>query len=143
MTNNRAPGFDNISVELMKYAPRSIHKEVSEVLTEAIEQHINIDTGKGMIAPLEKPAKPMPGPAKNLRPITLLTVLRKTLSKIALARLKPKIEKYLHPSQSAYRPNRSTTDVMWSYRWILAQTEAQRTLCGHTDGFSPRYKSTT
>ena len=125
MTNNRAPGFDNISVELIKYAPTEIYNEISEILTEAIETHKhNIDTGKGQITPLEKPQKPMPGPVKNLRPITLLTVLRKTLSKIALRRLKPKFEQYLSPSQSAYRPNRSTTDIVWAYRWILAKIQS-------------------
>ncbi|MEE8289617.1 MAG: reverse transcriptase domain-containing protein [Nitrosomonadaceae bacterium] len=123
MSNNRAPGFDNISVKLIKYAPDDILTEISRVLTDAIETNKDIDTGIGLIAPLEKPAKPMPGPAKNLRPITLLAVLRKILSKVTLSRLKPKIEQYLSQSQSAYRPNRSTTDIVWAYRWILAKVQ--------------------
>ena len=65
----------------------------------------------------------MPGPVKDLRPITLLKVIRKTLSKITLERLKPKMERYLSLSQCAYRGNRSTTDVVWSYRFLLAKVQ--------------------
>ena len=32
MANNKAPGEDNINVELIKYAPKEIHKEISNIL---------------------------------------------------------------------------------------------------------------
>ena len=61
----------------------------------------------------------------DLRPITLLKVIRKTLSKITLNRMKPKFEEYLSTSQCAYRNNRSTTDAIWSYRWILSKVQEE------------------
>ena len=122
MTNNRA-AFDEISAECLKYGPPELHEEIKNALNNLIEKHININIGAGKIALLEKPKKPMPGPVKDLRPITLLKVIRKTLSKITLERLKPKMERYLSHSQCAYRGNRSTTDVVWSYRFLLAKVQ--------------------
>ena len=63
-----------------------------------------------------------------MRPIILLTVLRKILSNIALIRIKPHLESFLSPAQSAYRANRSTTDVVWSYRWMLAKIQQYKDL---------------
>ena len=120
MTNGRA-AYDNISAELLKYAPERVHQEIATSLNEFLEDQKEISIGDGKICPLEKPKKPMPGPAKDLRPIVLLRVIRKCLSKITLIRLKPAMEAFLSPSQSAYRNGRSTTDIVWSYRWILAK----------------------
>ena len=58
MTNNRAPGHDNISVELIKYAPEEIHEEISHILTEAVEQQIDIGANTGLLVPLENPESP-------------------------------------------------------------------------------------
>ena len=125
MTNSRA-AYDDISAELLKYGPEDLHELIAEALNDLIENHIDIDVGIGKIAPLEKPKKPMPCPPKDLRPIILLKVIRKVLSKISLTRLKPKFEDYLSPSQCAYRNNRSTTDAIWAYRWILAKVQEER-----------------
>ena len=123
MTNNRAADHINMCAELVKYAPKDIHTEIANTLNDLIEKQHQIDIGKGILVPLEKPLKRMPGPAKNLRPIILLPIIRKILSKITLSRLKPKLDHYLSASQSAYRSNRSTTDIVWSYRWILAKVQ--------------------
>ena len=45
------------------------------------------------------------------------------MSKIVLNRAEIAIDKYLSPSQSAYRKYRSTSDIVWSYRWILAKVQ--------------------
>ena len=63
---------------------------MAKSLNEFLEDQKNIDIGAGKIVPLEKPKKPMPCPPKDLRPITLLKVIRKALSKITLNRMKPK-----------------------------------------------------
>lgn len=122
MTNNRAPGFDNIAVELVKYAPDCILSEIAEILNNAIEMHQPIQLGKGQLAALWKPGKTK-GPVVHMRPIILLIILRKILSNVTLNRIKPNIESYLSASQSAYRCSRSTTDVVWSYRWMLAKIQ--------------------
>ena len=62
---------------------------------------------------------------KNLRPITLLGVIQKILSKIFMDRTENKINKHLSQSQSAYRKSRSITDVIWAHRWMAAKTQVQ------------------
>ena len=124
MTNSRA-AYDDISAELLKYGPDELHSLIADALNDFIEEHLEIDVGIGKIAPLEKPKKPIPCPPKDLRPIILLKVIRKVLSKISLTRLKPKFERYLSPAQSAYRNGRSTTDAIWAYRWILAKVQEE------------------
>ena len=69
MTNNKA-AYDDITAELLKYASPEIHTEISEALNEIFSEHADIEIGAGKIAAIEKPKKPMPGPVKDLRPIT-------------------------------------------------------------------------
>ncbi|GFR78453.1 very-long-chain enoyl-CoA reductase [Elysia marginata] len=65
------------------------------------------------------------GPPQNLRPITLLNTIRKALSIITLHRIRPHVEKYLSPSQSGFRPDRSTADVVWTHKWLAVKTNAE------------------
>ena len=57
-----------------------------------------------------------------MRPITLLNSLRKALSIITLNRIRPFVEEYLSKSQSGFRPDRSTADVVWTHKWLAAKT---------------------
>ena len=59
----------------------------------------------------------------NLRPVILLPVIRKILSNVVLAKMKPKVDEYLPLSQSAYREKINTGDIIWSYIWIIAKTQ--------------------
>ena len=70
---------------------------------------------------LPKPGKPK-GPRKNLRPVTLLNTVRKSFSLITLDRIREKVETYLSANQSGFRPFRSTSDVVWTHRWLAAKT---------------------
>ena len=79
--------------------------------------------GTSVLVPLQKPPPKAKGPVKNLRPINLLLVIRKILSKIALERSGKDIGQHLSPSQSAYREGRATTDIVWAYRWLLAKVQ--------------------
>ena len=125
MTNNKAPGKDNINEELIKYVPEEIYKEIGNILNGIYERN---DTGikleTGILLPLQKPKKTQ-GPVKNLRSITLLEVIRKIVSKIFMDRTEDKINKYLSQSHSAYRKSRSTPDVIWAHMWMAAKTQVQ------------------
>ena len=124
MKNNKA--YWDLPVELVKYGGEHLHTDVANILNNIFEQHDDIDIGEGHLIPLQKP-KPKPkGPVKNLRPITLLNLLRKILSRITTTRIEPKTDEYLSKSQSAYRKGRSTSDVVWAYRWILAKVQEFR-----------------
>ena len=122
MANNKAHGRDNMNAELIKYAPREMHVEISNILNDIFKNNDDeIKLGTGILLPIPKPKK-YQGPVKNLRPITLLEVIRKISSKIFMNRTESKINQYLTQSQSAYRKNRSTTDIVWAHRWITAKT---------------------
>ena len=59
----------------------------------------------------------------NLRPVILLPVIRKILSNVVLAKMKPEVDEYLPLSQSAYREKRNTGDIIWAYIRIIAKTQ--------------------
>ena len=72
----------------------------------------------GILTILLKPGK-FDGPVENIRPIVFLPLLRKVLS---LVRMVIPINAYLSSSQSAYRIGRSTADIIWAHRWLIAKT---------------------
>ena len=78
-----------------------------------------------MLILLQKPGKPV-GPLTSVRPIVLLSALRKTLSLIVLSRIATKVDNFLSPSQSWFRRGRSTADVVFGYRWLCAKAQRQR-----------------
>lgn len=84
-----------------------------------MQKHEALDLGKGILAAIQKAGKPK-GPVSNLRPIVLLTSIRKVLSLITLNRIKGKVDAYISPSQAAYRKGRSTSDIVWTHKWIAS-----------------------
>ena len=48
------------------------------------------------------------------------------MSNIVLHRIQPKVEDYLSASQSAYRPNRSTSDIVWAHKFLTARIQKYR-----------------
>ena len=123
MANNKASDKDNINVELIKYAPAEIYKEIVNILNGIYERNdTKIWLKTIILLPLPKPKKKR-GPVKNLSPITLLEVIRKILPKTFMYRTEDKINKHLFQSQSGYRKPRSTTNVAWTHRWIAAKTQ--------------------
>ena len=58
MTHNKAPSKDNINVELIKYAPEEIYKEMANILNGIYERNdTGIKLGSGILLPLQKPKK--------------------------------------------------------------------------------------
>jgi len=53
----------------------------------------------------------------------LLTTLRKTMSLVVLRRISKPVNDFLSPSQSGFRQNRSTADIIWCHRWLAAKTQ--------------------
>ena len=122
LNNNKTPGIDNISAEMIKYGPVTLFEAIKEILNEAFEKEIELELGEGILVSLQKPGKTK-GPVTNLRPVILLPLLRKILSNIVLRRIQPKVGQFLADSQAAYRSNRSTSDIVWAYKWIIAKTQ--------------------
>ena len=77
------------------------------------------DIIEGVLVPLPKPGKPQ-GPPANLRPIILLSILRKILAICMINRIQEEIENRIPLSQAAYRAGRSTTEHVFTCK-ILAE----------------------
>ena len=122
LNNNRAAGYDGITAEMVKYGPETLHQAITMSLNKCFEEHIDFNVGKGILAPINKPNKTK-SPKEHLRAITLLPIIRKVPSNIVLERTNVKTEKYLSQSQSAYREFRSTSDIVWAYRWLTSRAE--------------------
>ena len=74
---------------------------------------------EGVLVPLPKPGKPQ-GPPANLRPVILLSILRKILAISMIKRIQEEIENRIPLSQAAYRAGRSTTEQVFTCK-ILEQ----------------------
>lgn len=114
MKNGKSAGIDGISAELIKYAPPSITKDIAELLNIAAEtgQHPT-EMETGILTPLPKPGKRKSPPA-NLRPVILLSLLRKTLAICMIRRAWSKLSSGIPREQSAYQPGRSTTEQVFA-----------------------------
>ena len=123
MSNNKA-ALNNTPIELIKYGPSIVHEQIAENINEMFENHRDLELGKGELVPLPKPNKAK-GPVNHLRPITLLDIIRKILSKIEVNRTENVLNRYLSKSQCAYRKGKSTTEIIWAYKWIIAKIQEQ------------------
>ena len=74
---------------------------------------------EGVLVPLPKLGKPQGAPA-NLRPVILLSILRKILAICMIERIQEKIENRMPLSQAAYRAGRNTTEHVSTHK-ILAE----------------------
>ena len=80
LNDNKSAGIDNIHAEHIKYAPDVIHKEIAEIFNEAAKTgKFPTELKQGILIPLQKPGK-RKGPIENLRPVVLLSILRKILA---------------------------------------------------------------
>ena len=122
LNTGRASGHDDIPAEFLKCSAELLSHTIANIFNDALQHHELLDIGKGVLILVQKPGKPT-GPLTSLRPIVLLSVLRKTLSRIVLSRIAPKVDEYLSSSQ--WR-GRSTADVVFGYRWLCAKAQRQR-----------------
>ena len=104
---------------LPKYAPKSIHQEIANIF------NITASTGDvptalihGLLCPLQKPGKKK-GPPENLRPIILLSILRKILTITLLDRTWKRLEEKIPKTQAAYQRDRGTTEQVLALKLII------------------------
>ena len=71
-----------------------------------------------MLVSFQKPGKPK-GPCVNLRPIILLSVIRKILSICMIRRTIEKLETIIPLFQAAYRSGRSTTEHVFTLKMLI------------------------
>jgi len=118
MKNGKSCGIDNIHAEHIKYAPSSIHNEIAEILNETAETGKYPKELKIGILTLPKPNKKK-GPRENLRPIMLLSVLRKILTICMIHRAWERISTRISKDQAAYQNKRSTTEQVLAVKLLV------------------------
>ena len=129
LKNNKSPGIDNLKAEQLKRGPHVLSEKIANILNNSAETGaIPTELIQGILIPLQKPGKKQ-GPCSNLRPIILLSVLRKILAICLINRIGERIMKHIPPSQAAYQPGRSTTEHVFAYK-LLA--EKAITSCNYT-----------
>ena len=118
--NNKSTGCDGISAELLKQSPETIYDMIAEIYNETDS------TGErpkefilGTVCAIQKPGKKK-GPIANLRPITLLSMLRKILAIRMKKRIIDRFDDRIPPSQAAYQKGRSTTEQVFAIK-VMAE----------------------
>ena len=120
LKNGKNVGVDEIKAEMLKYGPKIIHQKIAEIFNDmARTGDTPEEITKGILIPLPKPGKPQ-GLPSNLRPIILLTMLRKILAICMLERTSEKIRRKIPLSQAAYDSGRSTTEHVFTFK-LLAE----------------------
>ena len=118
MKNGKSCGVDNIHAEHVKYASNSVHETIAEILNETAEtDNFPSELKIGVLTPLPKPGKPK-GPRENLRPIILLSVLRKILTICLIRRTWDRLSTRIGHDQAAYQTGRSTTEQVFSIKMM-------------------------
>ena len=111
--------MDQINVVLIRYSPEAVYEKIADIHNNnaAKRKHPNEIT-HGILRALQKPEKPK-GPTSNLRPIILLSVLRKILAVCIMKRINSRLGSAIPISQATYRKNMSTTEHVFVTKLII------------------------
>ena len=122
LKNNKSPGIDDVTSEQLKHCPGMIDDEIAKIFNDMCEtgEYPN-EIIQGVLCPLQKPGKEM-GPPENLRPVMLLSLLRKILAICIMKRINKRLDGCIPQSQAAYRINRSTTEHIFAIKLIIERT---------------------
>ena len=122
LKNNRSAGGDDLKAEQLKHGPTIVYDKITEILNEMAEtgEHPK-EVKEGILIPLQKPGKPQ-GPPSNLRPIILLSMLRKILATLMIWRIGSKIDREIPVSQAAYRAGRGTTEQIFTLKTMAEKS---------------------
>ena len=107
---NRSPDNNCLQAEHIKYAPKHVHQDVANLLSEVAETGTYPQELKhGLIIPIQNPSK-QKGKVEYTRSIVLLSILQKLLATCFIKRISDQIDSPIPLSQAAYREGRSTTE---------------------------------
>jgi sorting nexin-29 len=118
LKNNKAPGTDNIPVELLKYGGNEVMKSIYELIILVwVEEQISKEWCKSIIFPIHKKGDKLN--CSNYRGLALLCAAYKVLINIIRHRLEPYVQNILGEYQGGFRAERSTTDQLFTVKQIL------------------------
>ena len=116
-------GIDTLHSEYIKYADITIHNYISDIYNEVAETgNYPKELKVGVLTPIQKPNKNQKsgGVLDHLRPIMLLSVLRKILTICIISRIWDRLKTRIPAEQAAYQGGRSTTEQVLSIK-LLAE----------------------
>ena len=114
----KAPGYDNISSEHLKYA----HDKVSVILSIAfntmiVHGFVPLSFMDTLIIPLVKNRKGDIGSSDNYRPIALTNVVSKVFESVILDKYKPLLE--TTPNQFGFKPKHGTELAVFTLKQVI------------------------
>jgi Reverse transcriptase (RNA-dependent DNA polymerase)/Endonuclease-reverse transcriptase len=122
MQNHKAPGCDGLPAEVFKNGGDALQTWMKRIFNAAWKQgRIPEDWGKAIICPIYK-RKGDKADCGNYRGISLLPHITKIYERILERRLRSHVEEKLGEWQHGFRPNRSTSDLIFSMKMILEKT---------------------
>ena len=121
LKNNKSAGPDNMVAETLKYAPNEVMEEIAKIfnISTESEDFANI-LREGILTPIQKPPNKKKRAVENLRPVTLLSVLRKVLATCMIERTWDRLKEAIPIEQAAYQKGRSTTEQVFTMK-LLAE----------------------
>jgi hypothetical protein len=118
LKNNKAPGEDKITGEIIKYGGEKLWDLIHELISNIWEQEeMPKEWSVAIIHPIHK--KNDKTNCSNYRGISLLNVTYKVMAKIIAKRLTPYTEEILGDYQCGFRKTRTTTDHIFALRNIM------------------------
>ena len=120
LKNGKSTGCDEVHAEYIKYAPQIIHKEIAQIINDMAETgNYPSEIKQGILIPIPKPKK-KEEPKFNLRPIILLSIIRKITAICLIDRVWNRLKPHIPDNQAAYQSGRSTTEQVFTIK-ILAE----------------------
>ena len=118
LKQNKAPGIDNITAELLQCASMKI-KDAFYQLTQDIYEKGDVpdDYCKSIIVTI--PKKSGSNSCEQFRTLTLLTHVSKILTKIINRRIEGKVEQYLKNDQYGFRRQKGTREAILGLRVLI------------------------
>ena len=115
-------GSDTLHAEFIKYANEKVHDHTADIFNVVAETGEHPEELKmGILTPLEKPGKKQKigGEGDHLRPIMLLSVLRKMLTICIIQRIWDRLKLRIPHEQAAYQGERSGAEQVLAVKLLL------------------------
>ena len=121
LTNNKAPGIDEVSAEMLKFGTDSIIRQLVGLFNSIWREHEVLDDWKkGIIVKLHK--KGNLSDCNNWREITLLSTPGKVFTTVLLNRLQNAVDQTLREEQAGFRKGRSCAEQIFALQNIIEQS---------------------
>ncbi|KAI8521375.1 hypothetical protein Bbelb_011290 [Branchiostoma belcheri] len=128
MAHSKTPGSDGLPMEFYQQFWPTLGQDLLDVLNEGLNEGLlSTSQREGVVTLLDKKGDPL-DPA-NKRPISLLNVDYKILSKTMTNRLKSVVSEVVHTDQSCGIPGRTIEDSTTLLRDIAAYVDSKNSPC--------------